>query len=70
MSLYHVNYYQHGSRQDGCLNGGPIQNPPGANYELDVETTTWGRDATHTTIDDLAEVRIGVRDRLVSRVAR
>ena len=34
--------------------------PPGANVELDVETTPWGADATHNAIDDKLEVLSGI----------
>lgn len=67
-SLYHANYYQRGTAgTDYGLDGGPV---PGADFQLDVETTAWGLNATHYTIDDLAQVIAGIRGLLVPRVVR
>jgi len=66
-SQYHVNYYQENGLFE--LGGGPI-NPPGANYECDVNTNTWGTALQHGTIDDSPEVLSGVLTRFMSRVTR
>ena len=65
-----MNQYQNGNLADLGLDGGPIVNPPGADWELDVETTQWGANASHYTVDDFAEVIDEIMARLIQRVAR
>jgi len=64
---YHANYY-HGS---GCgfppLCGGPV---PGADLNLNVNTTAWGAGLTHYTVDDAPMVLQGIMDALVARTPR
>lgn len=74
-SGFHVNYYQEGvtwppwdANFDGGLDGGPINNPPGADFELDVDSPT--PTETHMTVDDDATVLNGVETRLTPRVNR
>jgi hypothetical protein len=61
-SQYHINHYQHGvlnplsQFRDAGLDGGPTD-APGADFELDVETTGWGANATHYTVDDFEQVK-------------
>jgi len=68
-----MNQFQHGVTDLGDpffdlgLDGAPV---PGADWELDVETTGWGTNATHHTVDDLAEVRGAIQDRLMARLSR
>jgi hypothetical protein len=61
---YHVNYYQ---RNDLFIRGNSV---PGANVDVNVNATPWGGGLEHTGIDDHANVRSGVQDPLVARVAR
>lgn len=67
-SGYHVNYYQEGSAADGWLDGGPIDNPPGADFEVDVDNPT--PTETHFTVDDETTVLNGIETRLTPRVNR
>ncbi len=75
-SLYHMNQYQHGVSNplsnffDYGLDGGPIAAPDTADWELDVETTGWGANATHWNVDDLIQVRNAIVTRLQQRVSR
>ncbi|HXV76867.1 MAG TPA: hypothetical protein VD788_11185 [Candidatus Polarisedimenticolaceae bacterium] len=63
---YHANYYEN----PGCglfvLCGGPIA---GADFDLDVNTTPWGAELDHFTVDDAPEVIQGLLDQLVIQVA-
>ena len=61
-SAFHVNYYQANGIFE--LGGGPIDNPPGANFELDVQSTEWGANLDHGTIDDHPNVLDGIISRL------
>lgn len=63
-SQYHVNYYQ---REDFFIRGNSV---PGADVDVNVSNTSWGAGVQHTGIDDLTEVRSGVRDALLARVPR
>lgn len=54
---FHANHYQSGSFHDLFLDGGPVDDSEPPPRGLDVETVTWGRDATHSEIDDFEEVR-------------
>ena len=73
-TVYHVNYYQIGVLNpfspwlDGGLDGGPIINPPGADFEVNVDAA--GQTHTHFTIDDDANVLNGIRTRLAPRVSK
>jgi hypothetical protein len=67
-SQHHVNQYQHGTLADGWLDGGPSD--PAADWELDVETTAWGADATHHVVDDYHEVRDQIETRLRNMITR
>jgi len=66
-TAYHVNYYEN----PGCglftLCGGPIA---GADFDLNVNSTAWGADLDHFSIDDAPEVLDGLRDSLIEHVAR
>jgi len=68
LSLWHDNFFQRGSFSDLWLDGGPILGNPGADYEVDVESTVWGAGATHFTVDDLPEVKTAIHDHLLARV--
>lgn len=61
---YHVNYYQ---RNDFFIRGNSV---PGADLNLNVNSTPWGGSLQHTSVDDHPNVRSGVQDPLVARVAR
>ncbi len=63
-TAYHVNYYQ---REDFFIRGNSV---PGANVDVNVNSTPWGSGIEHTGVDDLANVRSGVRDPLVQRVPK
>lgn len=67
---YHLNHYQHGTMGDGWLDGGPVANSNPPPTGLDVETTDWGANATHGSVDDLQEVINAIMTSLVQRVAR
>jgi len=67
-SAYHVNYYQEGSVADGWLDGGPIDYPPGADYEINVDYPT--PTETHLTIDNETTVLDGIETRLTPRINR
>ncbi len=73
LSGYHANYYQHGMLIDAFLDGGPID-APGADREIDVEQEPegdpWDPTATHFTVDNLAEVRGEIEERLQIEVNR
>jgi hypothetical protein len=68
--------YQHGVLNplsdffDAGLDGGPTDTPPAANWELDVETTAWGANATHYTVDDYRQVRSQIETRLKANIPR
>jgi hypothetical protein len=67
-SQFHVNYYQGGSLfEDGGLDGGPTD-PPGADFELNVDDPTPTH--THYTIDDDSVVLNGIATRLASRTGK
>jgi hypothetical protein len=72
LTAFHMNHYQHGQMGgdfgDFGLDGGPIDNPEPGDFELDVETTTWGADATHNTIDDLSQVLDQLLTKLLQHV--
>jgi hypothetical protein len=61
---YHVNYYQ---RSDFLIRGNSV---PGADVDVNVNSTPWGGSLVHTSIDDHTNVRSGVQDPLLLRVAR
>ena len=63
-SAYHVNYYQ---REDFFIRGNSV---PGADVDVNVNSTPWGAGIEHTGVDDLANVRSGIRDPLLLRVPR
>ena len=71
-SGYHGNYDQEGALfgqwADGGLDGGPIDDPPGADHEVNVDAG--GQVHTHGTIDDDANVHNGIESRLTPRVAK
>lgn len=67
-SAYHANYYQEGSVADGGLDGGPIDNPPGANHQVNLDDPT--ATETHTTIDDEPAVLDDIVQRLSGQVNR
>jgi hypothetical protein len=70
-SDFHLNQYQHGVfLEDFGLDGGPVpdSNPPPTG--LDVETTEWGQDATHFTVDDFVQVRDLIQTSLQAGVPR
>lgn len=55
---YHANHYQVGTLfEDFFLDGGPVPNSNPPPTGLNVETTAWGANATHFTVDDYFEVR-------------
>ena len=66
-TMYHANYYEN----PGCglfqLCGGPI---PGADFDLDVNTTPWGALLDHFSVDDAPEVTTGLREQLMQEVPR
>jgi hypothetical protein len=67
---YHLNHYQEGSFfEDFLLDGGPVpdSNPPPTG--LNVETTPWGANSTHFTVDDYLEVRSAIEGDLTSLTA-
>ncbi len=61
---YHVNYYQ---QEDLFVRGLDV---PGSDVDVNVNTTPWGAGVEHTGIDDLPNVRNGIRDPLLQRVPR
>jgi cysteine-rich repeat protein len=61
---YHVNYYQ---REDFFIRGNSVA---GSAVDVNVSSTSWGAGVEHTGVDDLANVRSGVRDPLILRVAQ
>lgn len=69
-SGYHVNYYQEAApfAPDWGLEGGPIDDPPGADYEENVDDPTPTH--THFTIDDDTNVLNGIETRLTPRVTK
>ena len=64
---YHASYYQN----PGCgflqLCGAPV---PGADLNLNVNTTPWGAGLDHFEIDDAPEVLQGIMDAILIRVTR
>ncbi len=66
LTAYHVNYYQANGPLE--LGGGPVTNSNPPPSGLDVATTPWGANATHTTIDDLPQVLSGIESQLAPRV--
>lgn len=73
---YHVNYYERIGDPipifGGVIRGNAVD---GADFQLNVNTTDWGQNLTHTTIDDDVAgagriVLDGVRARLRGRVNR
>ncbi|MCA9243009.1 MAG: hypothetical protein KDA32_03570 [Phycisphaerales bacterium] len=59
--LYHLNHYQHGTLlEDFFLDGGPVPNSNPPPTGLDVETTPWGANSTHFTVDDYVQVRSAI----------
>lgn|GEM_PF-3925331 len=69
-SQHHINHYQQGSATDFWLDGGPTTPPPATNFELDVETTGWGANATHYMIDDFSEVKNKIENELNAKTTR
>src|SRR5690606_38516941 len=63
-TAYHVNYYQ---TNEFLIQGDDV---PGADLNLNVNSTPWGADLEHSGIDDHPNVRAGIFDPLVARVAR
>lgn len=61
-TIYHMNYYQ---TNDRLLVGGPV---PGANDKLNVNTTQWGRNLDHQSIDNDVNVIRAMRDRLIQQM--
>lgn len=66
-TLYHANYYEN----PGCglfsLCGGPVN---GADINLNVNSTTWGANLDHFSVDDAPEVTGAIRDHILSMVAK
>ena len=75
-TAYHLNHYQHGILDpfdpffDYGLDGGPVPNSIPPPTGLDVETTPWGANAMHTTIDDFQQVINAIKNNLRSLVTR
>ncbi len=68
--FYHLNHYQHGTLfEDFLLDGGPVPNSNPPPTGLDVETTPWGANSTHFTVDDYVQVRSAIENDLVSVMA-
>jgi hypothetical protein len=67
-SAYHANYYQEGSFADGGLDGGPIDDPPGADHQVNLDDPT--ATETHTTIDDEPAVLDDIVQRLTGQLNR
>lgn len=69
-TAFHENHYQHGTLADFYLDGGPVpdSNPPPTG--LDVETTSWGADATHFLVDDYSQVRDAISAELNAHLVR
>ena len=63
-SAYHVNYYE---RNDFFIKGNSV---PGANVDVNVNSTPWGADLDHGGIDDHPNVRDGVLQPLLVFVPR
>ena len=68
-SGYHINHFQQGSAGDIYLDG-DIITTGGVDFELDVETTTWGANATHYTVDDFPQVRNKIKTSLKANIGR
>lgn len=64
---YLTNYYQNNGIFE--LGGGPID-PPGAEFQLDVQSTGWGNNLDHFTVDDHPNVKTGIFDRLIQNTPR
>lgn len=63
-TAYHDNIYQ---RRDWLLRGNSVT---GANTNLNVTNTSWGKNLTHTTIDDNINVQNIIIDGVTSHVIR
>ncbi|MCB9852247.1 MAG: hypothetical protein H6819_04060 [Phycisphaerales bacterium] len=61
----HANHYQHGTLFELFLDGGPVTNSIPPPTGLDVETTPWGANSTHYTIDDYVQVRSFIEANLI-----
>jgi len=61
-TTYHMNYYQ---TNDWPLRGGAV---PGANENPNVNTTQWGQNLSHGTIDNDVNVIKAVRDRMIQQM--
>ena len=67
-SEYLANYYETNSATDPSvmyLDGAPI---PGANINMNVNTTSWGRALGHTTIDASTNIHWLVTDRIINSI--
>jgi hypothetical protein len=64
-TTYHWNYYQPKNRVDEILYGGPVT---GALVNLDVTTTSWGAELTHTSIDGSSVVQSDLENLIRGRV--
>ena len=68
---YHLNHYQHGTLfEDFFLDGGPVPNSNPPPTGLDVETTAWGANSTHFTVDDYVQVRSAIESTLGAQLNR
>jgi hypothetical protein len=72
-SAKHMNYYRgSGIASEGYLHGVATKGTTSNDYQLDVLTTTWGKNATHNSgtsrIDALSQVRTGIHNGLASSV--
>lgn len=63
-SAYHVNYYQ---RNDTFIRGNSV---PGADVNVNVNTTAWGSGLNHGGVDDHINTRDGIMLPLLARIAR
>lgn len=61
-STYHDNFYQ---RKDWLLKGNSVR---GAQLNLNVTSTTWGKSLVHTTVDDNAVLQDTLVNRLTTRL--
>lgn len=61
----HANHYQHGTLFELFLDGGPVTNSIPPPTGLDVETTPWGANSTHYTVDDYVQVRSFIEANLI-----
>lgn len=69
-SRFHANHYQHGSWADGFLDGGRVAGSVPPPDGLDVESVSWGMEASHFEIDDFDQVRGLIHAALTDRVSR